>query len=155
MAGKIGSGDPSLEFLDDAALQARRLAQLMAMTADERAALVVRMRQAVRLPRPTLHFRRHGADVGATTLEEYEQLFVQHIQRVDLRWFTFIRRREGDAVWYLIEGDSGAIAMYNEAQNRYWSFFCTSNLQRLLGEAEGWWVELVRTAEDWEPRPWR
>lgn len=57
-------------------------------------------------------------------------------------------------VRYLLAQDSGAIAMYNETQNRYWSFFRTSNPQRLLDKARGWWVEVVQTAEGWEPQLW-
>ena len=135
-------------------LQAERVAQLRALPATRREELVRRLQTPVRLPRLELHFRQHGEDFEAATPADYQDRFEAHLRRPNLRWFTFIRPREGDAVWYLLDEASGAVAMYNESRGRYWSFFRAANPRRLLAEVRGWWVELVRGTGEWEPQPW-
>ncbi|MBI4498496.1 MAG: hypothetical protein HY689_11420 [Chloroflexi bacterium] len=137
-----------------AQLQAQRLAQLQAMTQAELQALVLEMTTAERLPRLSLHFRRHGHEFRAQTPQEYETLFLAHIRRPYLYRFTFLDRETTDTLWYLIEMGSGDIAIYNETRRRAWSFLRSPHIQSLLGGTHGYWVELVRTPTDWEVRPW-
>jgi len=74
-------------------LQERRLAQLQAISEDELQALIAEMLTAPRLPRLGLHFRKHGEEFGVETIEEYENIFLQHIKKPDLRFFHVFERR--------------------------------------------------------------
>ncbi len=135
-------------------LQDQRLAQLQSRSQRELNAFVQHLTTDRRLPRLNMHFRQHGKDLETTTPEEYELAFLYHIARDDLRLFTFLRRRELDAVWYLLAEDTGATAMYNETAGRYWSFFHISNLQRFLEESRGRLIELIKTEQRWDIRIW-
>lgn len=70
------------------------------------------------LPRLELHFRRHGHELGADTVDVYEQQFLAHIQKSDLQIFTFLKRADNTRMWYLIDEVSSSIAVYNETRKR-------------------------------------
>jgi len=137
-----------------AELQTHRHSELEAMTQVELQTLVQKMVIAERLPRRSLHFQRHGYEFGAETEAAYERLFLDHIRRTDLRMFTFLSRVGDRKIWYLINEESGNIALYNETRSRHWSFLHNLEINRLLDEAHGYWVELVREDNRWKAQPW-
>lgn len=134
--------------------QAKRLAQLQAMGQDELQTLVGEMTSATRLPRLRYHFQRQGHGFEAGTKETYEQFFLGHIRQESLRLFTVLSRIGERKMWYLVDVDSGAIALYNETRGRHWSFFHHPDIDRLLAETHGSWVELIRDADRWVAESW-
>ena len=57
-------------------------------------------------------------------------------------------------MWYLVDMESGTIAVYNETHARYWSFFRSNDVRLQLERAGGHWVEVRNTPQGWEARAW-
>jgi len=137
-----------------AEMQAARLAQLRGVSPPALDAFIGSLAKATALPQVQYHFERHGADFGAATTEDYRRLFLDHIRRADLRYFTCVHPRFGSRMWYLVGMDDGAVAQYNQSRQVYWSFYRVTNLGKFLEFGRGWWVEVVRTPSGWEAKPW-
>lgn len=135
-------------------LQALRLGQLEAMGYAGFAAFAASLRQREQLPKLAYHFRKHGENCGADTEQRYRQLFLQHIQRTDLRWFTTLRRKDQVGMWYLVAMDSGLVAQYNESRKQWWSFYRPDDLDKFLHSGHGWWVEVQLGEQEAEFMRW-
>ena len=124
------------------------------MTTIVETALIEQMRINASLPRLQMHFRQHGHEFGATSAEEYERRFQEHVMRNDLQRFTFIRPETGDIRWHLVEPATGTVAVYNETRMRYWSFLRNRNVSKFLRGFRSYWVEVFQYDDDWRFRPW-
>lgn len=124
------------------------------MTGWELEALIQRMRTDSHLPRLQMHFREHGHEFGATSIEAYNRLFQEHLAHDHLQRLTFIRPETGDIRWHLVEPATGTVAVYNETQGRYWSFFRNEYVLRFSNGFRGYWVEVFHHSDDWQFRPW-
>lgn len=106
------------------------------------------MGRAEGLPKLGGHYGKHGAafaELGVTTAEEYEQMFLAHLARSDTRVFTYISTTQPTAYrhWAIVGMDHGAIALYNESQGKHWSFFRTLTLEDDLRRHRHWWVDAI------------
>lgn len=148
-SGRSGGGDGG-----DAERQARRLAQLRAMPQEDLNALVQRITRDRRLPKLRYHLEQHGKLLGVNSEEELQGAFEEHLDRDDLRYFTFTNRRGGTKMWYAVSDGTGRVAQYNEDRREQWSFFAPENYGRFT--ERGWrrWVE-VRKTESGDWRPWK
>lgn len=135
-------------------LQTLRLVQLHALTQEELGGLIDATTHAPRLPRLNLHFQKHGAEFQVETPSDYEQLFLVHLQQPGVRHFTFLTPIGQRKLWYLLNGSTGDIALFNEARGRHWSFFRHLQITRLLDAGRGWWVEVYQAGSDWVAKPW-
>ena len=135
-------------------LQSVRLAQLHGMAQDDLHELRNEMLRPQRLPRLELHFRRHGHEFGADTVDVYEQQFLAHIQKSDLQIFTFLRRADNTRMCYFIDEVSSSIAVYNQTRKRYSAFFHLSNVRAFLDHMKSYWVEVTFTRGEWRIQAW-
>lgn len=130
-----------------------RLAEVQAMTLEQWQELRSRMSQASSLPKLHTHFKVHGAefaDLGVTTPQQMNALFLEHIRRTDLELFTYISTQKGTEYrhWVLISVDNGTVALYNETKSRHWTFMRPSRFQDYLRGNRGLWVKV----KDWGDR---
>ncbi|MGQ9625490.1 MAG: hypothetical protein ACUVV0_01115 [Anaerolineae bacterium] len=132
------------------ALRKERLNQLQKLSNAELTQIVEEIRACRTLPRMRYHFEKHGFFLGVSTPEEYLALLHQHLSREDLRFFTHLRRREKDKMWYLVAIDTGTIAQYNESRQSLWSFYRSGNVKKLLLISRGWWIEVRQKPEGWQ-----
>lgn len=116
-------------------------------------ALWGRLRINVALPQEGQHFRKHGLEfqsLGIESVQAYVELFSQHVDREDLRLFSYIRPENEERMWLLIGMDNGVIAQYNETRGVYWSFYRHADVYRYLESGAGWWIEMeAQGARHW------
>lgn len=141
-------------------LQGIRLSEVRALSPDQWQELRARMGRASGLPKLAEHMRKHGADfveLGVASAEQMEALFLQHIQRTDLAYFTYVSTQRGaqHRLWALIGMDNGVVALYNEYRQRHWSFMRPENLQSYLNGNRGLWVQVEDIAGKVRVRRWQ
>lgn len=129
-------------------LQGERLVQLRRMSGQEIDAILSAIVEAETVPRLDYHVRRHGRQLDVQTNEEYVRALRRHLQRADLRIFTYLRSSDHAPFWELIAPD-GTTAVYNENRSSIWSFFWPIGVNQRMSIAKGWWVEVLRAADDW------
>ena len=136
-----------------------RLAEVRAMTLEKWRVLRQEMHKARKLPKLDEHFRKHGGnfvDFGIATPEQYEALFLQHVQRQDLELFTYVTTQKGKPYryWALVGMDNGAVALYNETKQQYWSFLRHSSMEDYLRSGQGWWLKVSPEVSKLKVRRW-
>ena len=98
------------------------------------------------LPKRDEHFRKHGqdfVDLGITTPTQLDLLFVHHIQRADLRYFTYISTQATQyRQWVLASMDNGVMVIYNESTMQHWSIFRPESPAAYVLRQTGWWIEV-------------
>jgi hypothetical protein len=140
--------------LEYSEVQSQRLAQLRAMSTDEREALFDAMAQKQDLPALSYHFRRHRGEFGIVNTAAYHNAFKRHIGRLNLRRFIFLLVRDRSRNWILMDSESGDVALYNETDRAYRSFFRPRDLNRFLDSGLGWWVEVSAIDSGWKFERW-
>ena len=140
-------------------LQTARLAEVQAMTPERWQALRQEMRQAQKLPKLNEHFRKHGEqflELDIANPQEFEQLFLEHIQRADLGIYTYVTTQKGQQYryWILIGMDNGVVALYNENKRRHWSFWRPNNFEGYLQGGRGWWVRVEESVGELKVQRW-
>lgn len=140
-------------------LQDTRLADVWAMTPADWQALRREMRQAQRLPKLNEHFRKHGADfvdLGVMIPDQYQQLFLTHVQRSDLEVFTYITTQKGRPYryWVLAGMDNRVTALYNESRRRYWTLMRPDDFAGYLQSGCGWWLKVENLSSKPKVRRW-
>jgi len=135
-------------------LQDTRFAEVQAMSSQDLRQLRAEMTGARELPKLKEHFRKHGSefeDMGITSPEALNVLFRQHIQRMDLRIFTYVSTQPATQYrqWVLVGMDNGVIVVYNESKRRHWSMMRARSITEYLSHQRGWWVEV----SDWDDKP--
>ena len=139
--------------------QTLRLAEVQAMTVEEWQELRDQMGQASSLPKLQTHFKVHGAeftDLGVTTPQQMEAVFLEHIRRMALELFTYISTQQGTQYrhWVLVGMDSGMVALYNETKSRHWTFMRPSRFQEYLRGNRGLWVKVKDFGDGIEVLRW-
>lgn len=129
-------------------LQNTRLLEIHAMNPATIAYLRSAFTRAERLPKQQEHFRKHGAefsDLGVASANQLDALFLAHIQRRDLRYFSYISTQESHyRHWVLMGMDNAVVVLYNETEAVHWSIMRQPGL---VENAHGWWVEIIQ----WNP----
>jgi hypothetical protein len=132
-------------------LQNARLAEVNAMTPQTLQQLSEEIASGARLPKLQEHFRKHGAelaDLGVHSPDAMNALFLRHIQRSDLRIFTYISTQPATQYrhWVLAGMDNGVMVLYNESQRKHWSLLRARDIEDYLRLRRGWWIEVI----DWD-----
>ena len=127
-----------------------RMQQVSAMSGEEIDKLLARIRQSRTIPKLSYHFEQHGPEFGARDEQEYLRKMQEHLSRGDLRIFTYLRGRRQVPFWELIDLETGATVLYNESQQRVWSFYRMALPEYRLRRYQLEWLEAVRTARGWE-----
>jgi hypothetical protein len=78
--------------------------------------------------------REEFAALGVTDTRQLEALFLEHIKRSDLEYFTYVSNKKGTQYrqWAMVGMDNGVVALYNESERRHWSFMRGLDLQEYL-----------------------
>jgi hypothetical protein len=147
-------GSPGTAAIPYAVRQAERINELRALSRGELKAIVDQTTQASFFPALQRHFEKHGTNMGCTTAKEFEQAWRKHLSRQDLSYFTAIRSRDQNRLWYLIAMDTGDVALYNETRGQQWSFLRTFALAEELERRRGHWVVVSLTESGWMVDPW-
>lgn len=142
-------------------LQDRRLAELQGLTMEQWRQLHSQMTQARNLPKLAYHMRTHGdefAALGVTDAHQLEALFLRHVKRSDLEYFTYISTKKGTQYrqWAMIAMDNGVVALYNESAQRHWSFMRPDDFEGYLAGNRGLWVRVQEArgklkVQRWQP----
>ena len=119
-----------------------------------------RMAAASKLPKLAYHVSAHSEEfvsLGITNSGQMEALFLEHIKRFDLEYFTYISTKRGTQyrLWAMIGMDNGVVALYNESEARHWSFMRAADVQEYLGWQRGWWVKVEERKGKLRVQPWR
>lgn len=145
MAGD-SSGRPS-----GYSLQVLRIQQLNQETGERISRIVGEARRATDIPQLEYHLRKHGAEFGATTAEEYVQAFREHLRRDDLRIFTFLDDASYGtvALWAFVAPDTGTTALYNEKRRQVRTFYRPWSPERRMANVRHLWVEVIGREGAW------
>jgi hypothetical protein len=111
--------------------------------------LIARIRAGRSIPRLRYHLQQHGEALGARTAHEYVHALEVHLQRDDLRVFTFLRPRGLEPFWALVSPDSGDTVSFNEQRNRIYSFYRPEDVDQRMDSAKAHWIEVVSTGAGW------
>ena len=119
------------------------------------------MTQARNLPKLAYHVRAHGeefAALGVTDARQLEALFLEHVKRSDLEYFTYISTKTNTQYrqWAMVAMDNGIVALYNESERRHWSFMRPEKFQEYLRGNGGLWVYVQEVkgklkVQRWQP----
>lgn len=117
------------------------------MTMGEWHELRGRMATASKLPKPSYHMSTHGMEfavLGIENVQQLEALFLEHVKRSDLEYYTYISTKKGThyRMWVMIGMDNGVVALYNESEGRHWSITRVMDAQDYVGRQYGWWVKV-------------
>lgn len=142
-------------------LQDRRLAELHALTVEQWRQLHRQMTQAGHLPKLAYHMRTHGEELAALGImdaRQLEALFLGHVKRSDLEYFTYISTKKGTQyrLWAMVGMDNGVVALYSESVQRHWSFMRPDNFEGYLAGNRGLWVRVQEAmgklkVQRWQP----
>lgn len=129
-------------------LQDTRLREVRAMPAADLRRLGQEMSSAAELPKLKEHFRKHGmefSELGVGSAEEFGALFLEHVQRKDLRVFTYVSTQQATQYrhWVLMGMDNGVMVVYNESKKQAWSMLRVLDIGEYLRHQAGWWVEVT------------
>ena len=135
-----------------ASLRAQRLAQLKQLSDGDVEAIVHDVKSSQSIPRLGYHFARHGAEFEVDNPEEYVAALRRHLQRGDLRIFTFLDRTSKGLTgfWALVAPDNAATVLYNEQQRRLWSFYRPRAPAVRMANVQTLWIEVCRRGQSWE-----
>lgn len=138
-----------------AELQLQRFNQLNGADARE---VMARMR-SWNLPLPELgnHFRTHADEFlssGITSVEQYQAAFAAHIEKTNLRYFTYLQRKRQDRIWISVDEETGNVGQFNETKNTYWSFYHHDEIDKYLNSGKMWWIEVIEDGNEIEFLRW-
>lgn len=139
-------------------MQVDRLVEVRAMGQGAVQPLFESVRQSPILPRLEQHFQKHGKNLVSLGVEDaqgYADYLVGHLNRDDLRVFTFVTTKATqDRMWVFVGVDNGVIAQYNETKHSLWSFFRQMDIDELLLNTHNWWVAVVKDEAGIRFEPW-
>lgn len=124
-----------------AELQFERLNQLTEMDPNDFNALILKMRSGGNLPKLKYHFEKHGNEVGAMTVVDYQNKMNEFLKLDNLQFYSVMQKNQYK-MWYLLDIDTGFVVKYNESQNRYWSFYRSENIGKLIESGQTWWIKI-------------
>ena len=118
------------------------------------------MRQVQKLPKLREHFRKHRrefAALGVTNMQQMEALYLEHIQRTDLTYFTYVSTQPVTQYrqWVLAAMDNRLVALYNESRQRHWSFMRPQDFRGYLAGGRDWWVKVEEREGKVKVQRWR
>lgn len=127
--------------------QAKRLAELQSLTQEQLWGLYAAMHNPMGQRKVVQHFDEHRNELEGLAIhsvEAYRVLFQQHVQRNDLRTFTYISSKSPHPrLWSMVGVDNGVVSLYNETRKRHWSLFRPLSLNQYLYSGKGWWIEVI------------
>lgn len=127
--------------------QTKRLTEVQAFSKDQWRVLQIALHNSAGQRKIVQHFGKHQhefVELGIDSIEAYQALFRQHVQRTDLRIFTYTSSKAPHhRLWILVGMDNGVVALYNETRRRHWSLIRPPSLPRYLASGKGWWVEVM------------
>lgn len=132
-----------------ASLKVQRLQQLRSLSDQSITQLIGEIRSAKTIPKPEYHSHLHGKEFDANTVEQYLRAFRAHLERQDLRIFTYLRARNRTPFWELVAPDTGASVPYNEQRRAVWSFFRPGRPAMRMERYQADWIEVRRTDSGW------
>lgn len=131
-------------------LRAVRLAQLRAYSSEDIDGLMARIRAIRTIPKLAYHLKLHGPQLGTGSEEEYLRALEAHLQRDDLRVFTFLRIQRREPLWAIVAPDTGNTVLYNEDRQRVWSFYRPTRPSIRMRSVESVWIEIVKRDRTWQ-----